>query len=66
MSPSDFNLHRAAYSADDLREVLSLGKTSIWAAVKDGRLRATRYGKRTLFLAADVAAFLSNLRGEAA
>lgn len=61
MIPQDFNLTRAAYSVNDLLALLPIGRTSLYAAVKRGELKATKYGKSTWFLAPDVAAFLTSL-----
>ncbi len=62
MLPQDFNLTRPAYSVNELLAILPLGRTSLYAAIKSGALRANKLGKKTLFLAPDVAAFLASLR----
>ena len=59
----DFNLTKPAYSVNDLLSQLPLGRTRLYAAIKSGDLKATKYGKSTWFLAKDVAAFLSRLEG---
>jgi len=59
----DFNLTKTAYSVKDLLAQLPLGRTKLYAAIKCGDLKATKYGKSTWFLAKDVAAFLSKLEG---
>jgi excisionase family DNA binding protein len=61
MHPHEYNLTRAAYSVNELLEILPLGRTSLYAAIKAGTLKATKLGKKTLFLAPDVAAFLAAL-----
>ncbi len=60
--PNDYDLAKAAYCVADLIKVTSLGRTTIFALVKAGDLRATKCGRRTLFLASDVAQFLANLQ----
>jgi hypothetical protein len=47
--------------------LLSIGRTSLYAAVKRGDLKCVKFGKKTLFYAADLASFLTRLRrmGEA-
>jgi hypothetical protein len=55
------NLNKAAYSVNELLNLLPLGRTSLYAAIKTGGLKATKFGKRTFFLASDVANFLSTL-----
>ena len=67
LTPQNLGLTKAAYSVSETLSLLSLGRTSLYAVVKSGHLRPTKYGKKTLFLAADISAFLSKLRdGEAA
>ena len=61
MDPRDFNLTKAAYSVDELLNILPFGRTTLYKAVKAGRLHAVKLGRSTLFRAADVAAFLSSL-----
>jgi hypothetical protein len=42
-------------------DAVQLGRTSIYAAIKSGALIARRYGRCTLVLADDLAAFLAKL-----
>jgi excisionase family DNA binding protein len=42
----------------------SLGQTSIYKAVREGRLRIRKYGTRTIIARADLASFLENLPDE--
>lgn len=37
-----------AYSINDTAKVLSLGRTSIYALIRDGRLDTVKLGRRTL------------------
>ena len=60
-TPLDFALKHAAYSVTGVTELTSLRRTKIFELVKARRLKATKCGRRTLFLAADIAEFLSNL-----
>jgi len=62
--PRAFGLAKAAYSVREVVELLSIGRTSLYAAVRRGELRRIKLGKRTLFCSADVAAFLARLRRE--
>jgi excisionase family DNA binding protein len=61
MLPHDLNLTKIAYSVNELLAILPLGRTSLYDAIKKGKLRATKFGKKTLFLAPDIAAFLAGL-----
>jgi hypothetical protein len=45
--------------------LLSIGRTSLYAAVKRGELTPVKFGKKTLFYAVDLAAFLTKLRDPA-
>lgn len=53
-----------AYSIDDLILVTGLGKTTLWAEVAKGNLTVRYAGKRAMFLAEDVRAYLNNLPTE--
>ena len=60
--PRTFGFVKAAYSVTETLDVLSLGRTSLYAAVKRGDLKPVKFGKKTLFYAADLAAFLTKLK----
>ena len=47
-------MERLAYSINDTAKVLSLGRTSIYAMIADGRLEAFKLGRRTLIKAESV------------
>jgi excisionase family DNA binding protein len=53
--------NQLAYGVRTLARLLDVGHDSIYAALRDGRLRAKRYGKRTLIPADSVKHFLDNL-----
>ena len=42
----------------------SLGQTSVYKAIREGRLRIRKYGTRTIITRADLASFLENLPDE--
>ena len=50
-----------AYRIPEVCELTGLGRTSVYAAIKSGALIARRYGRCTLVLADDLAAFLRDL-----
>jgi hypothetical protein len=60
--PRAFGLTKAAYSVRETLDVLSLGRTSLYAAVNRGDLHPAKCGRKTLFLADDLAAFLTKLK----
>ena len=63
MNPDEYGLLKAAYTVSETTAVLSIGNTSLYELVKDGRLKPAKLGKKTLFLAADLARLLDELRG---
>jgi len=62
IDPRAFGLAKVAYAVGETLDLLSIGRTSLYAAVKRGDLKRVKFGKKTLFYAADLAAFLSRLR----
>jgi excisionase family DNA binding protein len=62
IDPRAFGLVKAAYAVGETLDLLSIGRTSLYAAVKRGDLKHVKYGKKTLFYAADLAEFLARLR----
>ena len=47
-------MERLAYSINETARTLSLGRTSIYAMIADGRLEAFKLGRRTLIKAESV------------
>ena len=62
IDPRAFGLAKAAYAVGETLDLLSIGRTSLYAAVKRGDLKCVKFGKKTLFYAADLASFLTQLR----
>ena len=62
LDPRAFGFTKIAYSANETMDQLSIGRTSLHYLVKRGELRPARLGKKTLFLAADLAMFLIKRR----
>ena len=58
-----FGLQKAAYGIAETAELLSIGRSSLYALVKRGELEPVKVGKRTLFLAPDLTRFLNRLQG---
>lgn len=48
------HMERLAYSINDTAKALSLGRTSIYAMIADGRLDAFKLGRRTLIKAESI------------
>jgi len=47
-------MERLAYSINETARTLSLGRTSIYAMIADGRLKAFKLGSRTLIKAESI------------
>ena len=62
IDPSAFGFTKVAYAVGETLELLSIGRTALYAAVKRGDLKRVKFGKKTLFYAADLAAFMARLR----
>jgi hypothetical protein len=62
IDPRAFGLVKAAYSVPETLDLLSIGRTSLYAAIQRGELKRIKFGRRTLFCAVDLAAFLVRLQ----
>jgi len=62
VDPREFGLLKAIYTVNAVLDLLSIGRTSLYAVVKRGDLHPVKFGRKTLFYAADLAAFLAKLR----
>ena len=50
-----------AYTVEEFAALAKIGRTGIYAAIKQRRLCARKYGKKTLILPEDGRAFLASL-----
>ncbi len=62
IDPHTFGFTKAAYAVGEALDLLSIGRTALYAAVKRGDLKRVKFGKKTLFYAADLVSFLTRLR----
>ena len=62
IDPSVLGFTKVAYTVGETLELLSIGRTALYAAVKRGDIKRVKFGKKTLFYAADLASFLTRLR----
>jgi hypothetical protein len=60
--PRALGFLKAAYGVNETLDLLSIGRTSLYAAVKRGELTPVKFRKKTLFYAVDLAAFLTKLK----
>ena len=54
-------MQKLCYTIDEAQAEGAGGKTAIYAAIKSGALKARKRGNRTVFLAADLTAYLEGL-----
>ena len=64
LTPQSLNLTKPVYSAAEAQTLLCVGRTKFYELVGSRKLKATKCGRRTLFLASDIATFLSHLQQE--
>lgn len=57
-----FGLSKAAYTIDELCQISTLGRNSIYNAVSRGELIPSKLRRRTFFAAPEIARWLSSLR----
>jgi len=50
-----------AYSINDFADAIGVGRSKIYEEIRDGRLQAKKFGSRTIVLAQDAKAYLSQL-----
>jgi excisionase family DNA binding protein len=62
LDPRAFGLTKATYSVRDTLDLLSIGRTSLYKAIARGDIEPVKLGKKTLFRAADLAAFVAALQ----
>ncbi len=64
MNTASLGLEKVAYTPNELITLGIVGsRTSLYRFVQEGRLRLTKQGKRSIFLAPHVAEFLGSLNG---
>jgi excisionase family DNA binding protein len=52
---------KLAYSVEEAMEVCSLGRSTLYRAIEDGKLVARKHKGRTLITAVDLAKFINGL-----
>ncbi len=65
VDPRLFGLTRPVYTVAETLDLLHIGRTAFYSAVKDGSMRIVKRGRSTLVYADDIAAYLTNLRNAA-
>jgi excisionase family DNA binding protein len=54
-------MNKISYSIPEAVRITSLGRSTIYEAMKNGQLKARKCGKRTVILECDLSAFLKAL-----
>lgn len=54
-------LNKMAMNIDDVIALSSIGRTKIYQEIREGRLKAIKCGRRTIFLKKDVESWLNSL-----
>lgn len=57
-------LDRLAYTMEEVAEMLSLCRTTVFGLARAGKIRRTKVGRRSIVLSAHLAAFLADLHEE--
>ena len=61
-TPQELGLTRPAYAVDETIQLINTSRGRLYENVRAGKLRMTKNGRQSIFLAPDIAEFLSNLR----
>jgi excisionase family DNA binding protein len=62
IDPRAFGLTKAAYAVGEALDLLSIGRTALYAAIKRGDIKRVKFGRKTLFYASDLAKSLTRLK----
>ena len=57
----EFKFAKYAYSVQETAEILGIGRTNLYGLVSQGRISPVKCGRRTLFPAQEIAAFIAAL-----
>lgn len=57
----DIPSEKLGVHTDEAADICGIGRTSLYEAMKDGRLKAKKAGRRTIILIDDLKAFLLTL-----
>jgi excisionase family DNA binding protein len=53
---------KLAYGLDEINQLLGVGRSTLYAEIKAGRLPLTKIGRRSLVLAEDLGAYVATLK----
>jgi hypothetical protein len=60
-TPQELGLTRPAYSVGETIKITKSSRAKLYENIKAGKLRMIKNGRQSIFLAPDIAEFLSNL-----
>jgi predicted DNA-binding transcriptional regulator AlpA len=60
--PSKYGFKKVAYSVNETLDLLSIGRTTLYRLIATADLKPTKLGKKTLFLATDLAGLVERLK----
>ncbi len=60
-TPQELGLTKPAYTVNETIQLIHTSRGRLYENVKTGKLRMTKNGRQSIFLAPDIADFLSNL-----
>jgi excisionase family DNA binding protein len=60
-APFRLAVEKLGLTVPEAAALSSLGQTSVYKAIREGRLRVRKYGTRTIITRADLMSFLENL-----
>ncbi len=52
---------KAAFTVNEVTKEIGIGRSKLYSEMAEGKLKARKIGKKTIFLAEDVQVYLSNL-----
>jgi excisionase family DNA binding protein len=59
--PASLDPPKLAYTMKEVRKLIGIGRSTLYAAIGANEIRAVKYGRRTLILAKDLHAWLEKL-----
>ena len=64
LTPEMLGLTKLAYTLKETMDLLSIRRTKLYDEAKAGKLKLLKIGGKTVFMAIDIAEYLSNIRGD--
>jgi len=55
------NMQKQAYTVNEVMKEIGIGRSKLYAEIKEGKITPRKIGKKTIFLARDVETYLNDL-----